>query len=209
MQFFLSFWSSTNISEYSLEPTIHITELFYNRHYNLYYTNIATFFVLGVFPISLLTYYNFKIYKGIKSSNIVIEQDNTKSVRFKQEKSLSTVMIGIVVVFMVCHSLRNILAFYIMTKLDILERCHNAGRLIALPLWCYILYTVNYLLLTINSSINMIVYCCLNSRFRKHLFSKLMPLSSSMCTRGVTSPLPRTKNEDHREDEEGNIEQQM
>ena len=209
MQFFFGFGSSTNISDYNLEPTIHLTELFYNRHYNLYYANIATFFVLGILPMSLLIYYNLNIYVRIKSSNVVIGQDNSKSARFKQEKNLSLVMIGIVAVFMICHSLRNILSFYLMIQLNTVQGCHDVGHLIALPVWCYILYSVNYLLLAINSSINMIVYCCLNSKFRKHLCAIVAPISRSIRARTVSFPLSQPDNKDCSENEEQNIGPQI
>ena len=164
----------------TLEPTIHVTDLFYNQYYNMYYLNLANFLVLEVFPISSLIYYNFKIYKAIRSSSTdIVGQGATQYSRNKQENSLVRVMIGIVVVFIICHSLRGPIYIYILVKLQAVQNCSNAGSVTFLgPLWFYLLLSVNHVLFGINSSVNMIIYCCINSNFRRHLLSIVMPLSS-------------------------------
>ena len=163
-----------------LEPIIHVTDLFYNHHYNMYYTNLATFLVLEVFPISSLVYYNFKIYKATRSSfTDVVGHGATPYSRNRQENSLVRVMIGIVVVLIICHSLRGPVYIYILVRLQTVQDCSNAGNTFIMgSLWFYLLMTVNYMLLAINSSVNMIIYCCINSKFRRHLLSIVMPLSS-------------------------------
>jgi hypothetical protein len=144
----------------------------------MYYTNLATFLVLEVFPISSLIYYNFKIYKAMRLSfTNVVGQGAAQYSRNKQENSLVRVMIGIVVVFIICHSLRGPVYIYILVKLQAVHDCQNTGSVPYLgPVWFYLLLAVNYVLLGLNSSVNMIIYCCINSNFRRHLLSIVMTL---------------------------------
>ena len=179
IQFITLFYSTKNDSVDTLEPIVHIKDIFYNRHYNMYYTNLASFLVLDVFPISFLIYYNFRIYKAMKSSTDNIGQGMDQYNRNQQEKTLARVMIGIVVVFIVCHSLRGIIFIYILMRLQAVHNCNEAGNVTFMgPLWFYLLFSINQLLLIINSSVNMIIYCCINSKFRKHLISIILPFSS-------------------------------
>jgi hypothetical protein len=132
-----------------------------------------------VFPISLLIYYNVRIYKAMKlSSTNTLGHGAIQYNRNKQENSLVRVMIGIVIVFIVCHCLRGPVYIYILVTLQDVQNCHEAESVTFLgPLWFYIIFSLDYLLLAINSSVNMIIYCCVNPKFRKHLISIIMPSS--------------------------------
>ena len=173
-------YSKKNASDEVLEPFIHIKDIFYNYNYNLYYTNLATFLILEVLPISLLIYYNVRIYKAKKlSSTNTLVHGAVKYNRNKQESSLVKVMIGIVIVFIVCHCLRGPVYIYILLRLKDIQNCNEAESVTFLgPFWFYIIFSLDYLLLEINSSVNMVIYCCVNSKFRKQLISIIMPLSS-------------------------------
>ena len=165
----------------NLEPSMRITDLFYNPHYSLYYTNVATFLILDVIPIFCLIYYNYRIYKAMKSSSALIRQGTVQNRQYKQEKNLAKVMIGIVIVFILCHSLRGIIFLYVLSTLENVKRCNATGNATFLgPLWFYILFSINSLLLAVNSAVNMIIYCCINSKFRKHLIAIIMPFSSRL-----------------------------
>ena len=151
----------------------------------MYYTNIATFCVMDVIPISFLIYYNVRTYQAMKSSTNIVSQNSNQHNRNKQENSLARVMTGIVVVFVICHSLRGIVYIYILVRLQSVHTCNEAGSVTFIgPLWVYILFSINCILLEINSSVNMIIYCCINSKFRRHLISFIMPcyLTSSDTT---------------------------
>ena len=186
-------YSKNNASEEGLEPFIHITEMFYNHNYSLYYTNLATFFMLEVFPISLLIYYNIRIYKAMKlSSKNTLGHGAAHYSRNKQENSLVKVMIGIVIVFIACHCLRVLVYIYILLTLQNVQSCNEAESTTFLgPLWFYICFSLACLLLAINSSVNMIIYCCANSKFRKHLFSIIMPFSSRNSTTTIALVIRR------------------
>ena len=166
---------------------IRISDLFYNHTYNKYYTNLATLLITDIIPISLLIYYNVRIFKAMKSSSTVVSQNSNQYNRTKQENNLAKVMTGIVVVFILCHSLRGIVFIYILVRLDHIHTCNEADSATFLgPLWFYILFSFNGILFAINSSINMVIYCCVNSKFRKHLISLVMPCYSAQLDTALT-----------------------
>ena len=175
---FISFSANSNLST-DLIPALRITDLFYNHMYNKYYTNLATLLVMDVIPISLLVYYNVRIFKAMKSSANIVSQNSNQYNRNKQENGMVKVMTGIVVVFIVCHSLRGIIFIYILVKLEHVHTCNETDSSTFLgPLWFYIIFSLNCVLFAINSSVNMVIYCCVNSKFRKHLISLIMPCYS-------------------------------
>ena len=50
----------------NLKPVIRATDLRKDSMYLIYYINLATFFVIGLIPLILISYYNFNVYKGMK-----------------------------------------------------------------------------------------------------------------------------------------------
>ena len=173
------FFSTTTDFSVNTKPVIRISDLFYDHKYNKYYTNLATLLTLDIIPISCLIYYNARIVKAMKTSNDIVSQSSNQYNRSKQEKSLVRVMTGIVVVFILCHSLRGIVFIYIFVRLEHIHTCNEADSATFLgPLWFYILFSLNCILFEINSSVNMLIYCCVNSTFRKHLISFILPCRS-------------------------------
>ena len=68
--------------------------------------------------------------------------------------------ITIVVVFVLCHSLKFVLTFYEAAVMLV------EGRLDALPDWPQHLSAVNHVLLAANSATNFVVYCWKDGKFR-------------------------------------------
>ena len=168
----------SNVSDHedvNLEPFLHPTEMRRNPYYSIYYINPATLLVTGVIPLALLAYWNYVIYTKIKSSSKRFEQTSTRSIRLRngqrQENEFAKVFIGIVVAFVFSHSLRIVLNFQeaISTKSALL--CIESGKE-GVPFWILITNELNKLLLVINSSANIIIYCCMNSKFRQRLLRK-------------------------------------
>ena len=188
----------------NLEPTLHWTELSLDLDYNFYYYNLATIIVWGIIPTILLVYFNLMIYIGIKSPNSILQRELTKQKRFKQEKKLATVMIGIVVVFLLCHSLRNFACCYCFSLVEQVQNCYKQNEsykgggitFLPMPKWFEITWILNEWLLVVNSSVNMIIYCCLNSKFRKHVFAVVKQVSGKRRTYYLAKV-----NEAHKENE--------
>ena len=142
------------------KPTLNTTALRNNGDYILYYNNLTRLLLLGIIPFSLLAYFNYKIYKGMSLPSFLSEQENVKEKRRMQESDLAIVLIGIVVVFVLSHVLRIFLNVY--------EWIHGMDQ--QYDTTCLELTKVfNDLFLVLNSSCNMIIYCCLNSTFRKSI----------------------------------------
>ena len=117
------------------------------------------------------------------SSSDILGHGATQYSRNKQENNLARVMIGIVVTFIVCHSLRGPVYIYVLVTLQAVHNCNDAGNITFLgPLWFYLLFSINALLLAVNSSVNMIIYCCINSQFRRNLISIIVQSSSRSTT---------------------------
>ena len=150
-------------NETHLFPHLQPTSLRKNTHYSIYYNTLARLLLLGIIPLTLLAYFNWKIYKGMKLPSFLSQQENVKEKRRHQESELANVLIGIVVVFILTHALRIFLSFYELSVVvkDVTQHCW--------PTWSRIAQAFNDLLLIFNSSSNCIIYCTLNSTFRRHI----------------------------------------
>ena len=159
-----------NSSDIFLEPMVRPTEMRMNPLYSIYYINPATLVVLGILPLILLAYWNFNIYKQIKSVSSWAEQNASRPSRSHQENELARVLIGIVITFVCCHALRILLNFHEAITIKDIMACHAKGKE-GIPLWPQITNEFSKLMLVTNSSANIIIYCCLNSNFRKNIMS--------------------------------------
>ena len=147
-----------------------VTELRKNTNYNFYYENMARLVLLGIIPLCLLSYWNYNIYKHMKSVPNVLGHVVKRQERIDEVKELSLVLIGIIFTFLCCHILRIFINFYDAIVWRGVLECELAGEHY-LPAWIIIADNFNHVMLAINSSVNIIIYCCLNSDFRKTLFN--------------------------------------
>ena len=139
------------------KPELKTTPLRDNGDYILYYNNLTRLLLLGIIPFILLVYFNYEIYKGMSLPSFLSEQQNVEEKRRKQESDLAIVLIGIVVVVVLSHVLRIFLNIYEWIHRETLTTCMEITKVF------------NDLFLVLNSSCNMIIYCCLNSTFRKYI----------------------------------------
>ena len=175
-------YSRTDIhSEKGLKPLLSATSLRKNREYAIYYNNLTRLLLLGVIPLGLLAYFNCMIYRGMRLPAFLSEQTSVKEQRKMQESDLATVLIGIVAVFVTSHALRIFLNVYEMIK-----KLQKGEEKSCYPTWLDLTKVLNDLFLVLNSSSNMIIYCCLNSTFRKYLRQYLKKLAGKlMCKKEV------------------------
>ena len=184
----------TEYSENNPKPILKATSLRKNSDYATYYNNLARLLLLGIIPFGLLAYFNYRIYRGMKLPSFLSDQENIKEQRKMQESDLATVLIGIVVVFVLSHALRIFLNIYEMIKkLQNDQTCY--------PTWLDVTKVLNDLFLILNSSSNMIIYCCLNSTFRKYLKQNFKKITRKfMCKKEIINNRQSYENVGRRRD---------
>lgn len=95
--------------------------------------------------------------------------------RRKKEDNLAAIFMGFIVVFLVCHLPRLLLNIHELATIRFAMRCQHAG-LNPFPMWSHLVVTISHLLLVLNSATNILIYCCLSSKFReecKKVFRKI------------------------------------
>ena len=167
--------SSPNGVEWSIsvkERSVWFLDEEYSWYYNYLYTNIEQLIILGSIPLGLLIYYNARIYSAIKLPPNIELQAGEEIASVNREKRLSKVLIAIVIVFNVCHTPRIFWCLYNAYNYRSIVYCpvqdpNTSGQ----TLWTYVLGLIYELFLVINSSVNTIVYCAINERFKYYLYT--------------------------------------
>ena len=83
--------------------------------------------------------------------------------------NLAIILAGIVIVFLLCHTLRFFLEFYRVATVDRTIQCMIKGQGGRHPTWMFPVSALSHLMLIVNSSINFVIYCAVGSKFRKAL----------------------------------------
>ena len=123
---------------------------------------------LGVIPLLALAYLNWRIFNAVRSSSMLV-QEHRRREQQQKENDLARVLIGIILLFIVCHTFRVTIEIDNMLTAEIVDICYE----LCLPTfakWSSLLDPLSELMMVINSASNMIIYCCLNSTFRKLIF---------------------------------------
>ncbi len=74
-----------------------------------------------------------------------------------QEDRLAVVSMGLVAVFLLCHSLRLSLDAHELLTLSSANECRAAGRR-GVPAWAICAVHVSHLLLAVNSAVNLVSF---------------------------------------------------
>ena len=181
--------------------TIHCMTIWWrtDKMYILLYNNLTNLIITGAIPFIWLLSLNAKIYVTIRESLIVRRQLNIRqsSRRFDIEEThgnqneqhrgidiLQTlVLFGLVISFFFCHILRIVLNleeliyFEEINEIQDMQEKLNV-RCTGVQFWTMIAGDLSHLLLQVNSSINILIYGCISTQFKKALrkkLSKLMP----------------------------------
>ena len=166
-------------------PTIKATALRMSPSYSFYYVNILTPLSLGVVPLLLLLFLNFAIYRKIKLPSELIRhhQHRMSKRKLTKEIDLARILVWIVTIFIVCHSLRLFLDIHEIAVIDQVRECPPSQMF---PPWIFILLSISKLLIVVNSSANMIIYCCLNAKFRRCFGSYKKNVLTNFSTQRLT-----------------------
>ena len=85
---------------------------------------------------------------------------------------MSIVLLIIVIVFIICHSLRIVLNIHELVTLENIQASMENGCL-GFPYWDLIASATSQFLITFNSSANFFIYCFISTKFRELFLKKL------------------------------------
>ena len=105
-----------------------------------------------------------------------------------QDLNLAPVLFGIIIVFVICNSLRLFLNFYDFSARDEIISCEQKGVGRYPPLWVACSVSVSNMLLMVNSSVNFLVYCVVGSKFRSILCQQLSGIFKKFCSKQSNQP---------------------
>ena len=169
--------------------------------YVLLYINLANLIFTCLLPLGLMVYFNVHVYRGLlkfnqrRASMRPSMEQNTQNTRNNQpdiDKSQSVILLAIVLIFIICHTLRIFL--------NIEDWIHNKTRIEEMKKGCtygtryWVLLTIltSEILLRLNSSLNFFIYFAFNNSFR------------SVICRHISKMLNMCGNRKDRDDSEAN-----
>ena len=92
---------------------------------------------------------------------------------YQSNDNLAPILFGVVIVFVICNSLRVILNIYDSAVVEDIIECEKQKMGRFPPAWILCTISVSHLLLMVNSSVNFLVYCVAGKRFRSILAKKI------------------------------------
>jgi len=129
--------------------------------YNMWFRII----ILGAIPMTLLMYFNIKIYQGIQRKQQQI------NLQHQQENNLASIFMTIVAVFCICHFPRVFLNFHEIITAKETAACgairHHLPSAGVFPTWALILNTFNCLFIVLNCCANFVIYGLQSPTFRR------------------------------------------
>ena len=168
---FLNFEIQTNTT--TNELTVNLTRLGCDKDYLFYNEFLVTTIGFGVIPWLVLIFLSFQTLKILRAHNKQMKRSgitdrNTDIQRSQEEDSMAKVMVGLVVIFLVCHFLRICINTIIGITGRRSGRCegkHEPGTLDSHG----IVVQLSVFMVMVNSAIGTITYCVINAEFRNHL----------------------------------------
>ena len=109
----------------------------------------------------------------------------------RNEKDVFAVLIGIVFMFIICHTPRNIMNWYHFITVETIISCR--GTEYEPAYWLHFLYKFGELTVILNSSLNFFVYCFVGPTFRKELFRILKIKQRPVNNRGQSTVTKSTR----------------
>ena len=173
-----------------------ITELRLHPDYMIYYVGVTKLIVTVIIPFLTIMYLNVSTYLIIhqrQKNQMVLNQTNENTLEMETvdtdltesynnasrqthlapkpskrtlEERLYLLFMTISLLFLLCHSPRFILNFYEAVSAKELNACMKAGYF-GVPLWALHLAQISNVLLTINSSVNSLIYCVFSRKYRE------------------------------------------
>ena len=155
--------------------------------YVLWYRNVTNFIITNAIPATLLIIFNVKMYLTIRHSNKnkaylgrrrsstfgdKLGEEIQQTLERRNEILQSTVLIGIIVAFFICHTLRVALNVEEITYLKELNQLQITEeklgmKCVGVQFWTTIANDWSHFLLQINACINFFIYGYLSKKFKR------------------------------------------
>ena len=151
--------------EYQLIPT----ELRMDHYYVLWYINVSNIMLTAIMPIFTLGYLNFKIHASLKifmKRRLVAGRERSNQ---DNDVKRTFIQLSIVVIFVLCHTLRIVLNIDQFINLNKFKEIHEKGCYQADRVWFRVVAPISQFLILINSSGNFFIYLFFDPIFRKNL----------------------------------------
>ena len=153
-----------------------VSDLRWSETYVLVYMNIGNILITGIIPLLMLAYFNFYIYRGMKTflkrrwsirrRNVEHEQDAQHNDEIRNQLNQTIILFAIVLIFIVTNILRISLNISDLILHDTTKRLYANNCTYGLPYWHMIAIPISQILMDLNSSVNFFVYCAFNQSFR-------------------------------------------
>ena len=115
--------------------------------------------------LHLFSIISFQIYSHMSESPKFFRKESKRTKAFLLAKT----MMVLVLVFLILNTPRLILGFIEVTKLNSVKKCYEHTQNYEVPKQTYILDFIERFLVTLNSSVNFLIYCLTGSEFRSKL----------------------------------------
>lgn len=165
------------------KPVLEPTEIRRDPLYSRYYVLIANSFALAFIPMTALVILNACIFRTISKAT---RRHNAISSNQRRDHSVALMLISVVVVFIICHSIRSIINTYECIQMAMY------GELKHWPGWIQTMVHVNHFALVVNSSINILIYACKDDKFQHVLLVTIGVRSSLGGRRSYSSEVEMT-----------------
>ena len=153
------------------------TQIRNDPDYIMWYINVSNLVVTVVIPGLLLGFFNYKISKSLRGSNMlrqsmVSRHSRQHSGQHETDHKRTLVLFAIVVMFVVCHALRIILN--IEEVVNLAKISDEEDRLCPpLRFWAVVIIPISALLIQINACGILFIYCFCDTLCKKVLISRM------------------------------------
>ena len=141
------------VNQTQVEPVS--TELRLDIDYIRDYTLISSTVMIVLLPMLFMLVSSILIYREMIRATQMSQgaySNAQESARRRRNRNITLMLIGIIVLFLVCHVGEVAISGY--EVVDVLD-----GERSNFPTWANNVVTVNHLLVVINSSLNFVIYC--------------------------------------------------
>jgi hypothetical protein len=124
-------------------------------------------------------------FPTINNRNPTLSYVATVTRRRKRKEKSTIILVAIVLVFILCHTYRLTVGVYRLIYPDNIlkdnfEVCYDRQQY-TIPVLLHIFHNLHFLFLTINSSVNFIIYCGVDQEFRRQVSLLLSCFSVFKC----------------------------